>query len=61
MSRQVAVVRPRVVPVVQLDESPAETFNKLYMEAIISDTQLNGQTNQHNATIQSIWGRLIET
>ena len=56
----VAVVRPRVVPVVQPDNTPAETFSKI-MDAIISGEGANYQISQNNDTVETVWGRLIET
>ena len=56
----VAVVRPRIVPVTQTDSSPVETFSKL-MDAIISGEAANYQISQNNDTVETVWGRLIET
>ena len=58
--RPVAVVRPRVVPAAQPDNSPMETFNKL-MDAIISGDTLSYQIIQNNDTVETVWGKLIET
>ena len=54
----VAVVRPRVAPVAQSDNSVAE-FNKCW-DAVISGKALSQKIIQEMETLESVWGRLIE-
>ena len=54
-----AVVRPRVAPVVQSDNSNSaeKIFNKCW-DALISGETLTCQSQSE--TIESVWGRIIE-
>ena len=54
----VAVVRPRVAPVAQSDNSPEERFSKSWDEALCY--QIIQNNANETTSIENVWGRLIE-